>query len=237
MTQADSSFIYSAGGLEAMSGARRYYRWVLENFQPYLGKRVVEVGAGLGAFSWLLLRRAAPHRLFLIEPEEQYFSRLQKRFSKNARVELRRGYLEDHALTFQADSLLAVNVMEHIEDDALFLRSANKALLSGGTLLLFVPALPWLYGTIDRAAGHFRRYDRKLLRKKIEEAGFRVLHLFYFNFPGILSWLLIGKVLRLKNLTHQQVLRYDRWVVPWLSAVERRWRPPVGQSLVAIAKK
>jgi SAM-dependent methyltransferase len=202
-----------------------------------LGGKVIEVGAGLGTFSRFLLRGLALSRLFLIEPDPENFSRLKARFGKNARVEIKAGFLEDHVSHLQADSLVAVNVLEHIENDCLFLHAANRVLTSGGWLLLFVPAFAWLYGSVDEAAGHFRRYDKPSLRKKIEAAGFKVRHLSYFNLPGILSWFLIGKVLRLKTLTRGQILSYDRWVIPWLSAVERRWHPPLGQSLVAIAQK
>lgn len=237
MSKPAPSFTYSGTELEALSGAVHYYRWILSRFRAHLGKRAVEVGAGIGTFSEFLLKESSLSRLFLIEPDQENSARLRTHFDPDPRIEVRQGFLEDHALSLQADSVVAVNVLEHIRDDALFLRSAHEALKEGGTLLLFVPALAWLYGSLDEAAGHFRRYEKASLKRKIEGAGFRLLRLSFFNFPGILSWLLAVKLFRIRTLSRSQVVFYDRWVVPWLSAVEGRWEPPLGQSLLAVAQK
>lgn len=231
-----SPFTYSGTELEILGEAAQYYRWILGHFQTHLGKRVIEVGAGLGTFSEFLLNETSLSQLCLIEPDSENFSKLKTRYGERHNVEIRQGFLENHISSLRADSLVAVNVLEHVQDDTRFLRSAAQILVEDGTLLLFVPAVPWLYGSIDQAAGHFRRYDKASLRKKIEGAGFKLLHLSYFNFLGIFSWLLAGRVLRLRTLNRGPVLFYDRWIVPWLSAVERWWEPPLGQSLIAIAQ-
>ena len=235
--EAKAVFSYSGTELEALRGATYYYRWILSCFLPHVGKRVIEVGAGLGTFSEFILNETGASELFLIEPDSDHISLLTRRYGENPRVKIIQGHLEHRVDFFIVDSVIAVNVLEHVEDDEAFLRCAHKALAQGGTLLLFVPAFPWLYGTLDKVAGHFRRYDKALLRSKLKKAGFRVLDLFYFNFPGIVGWLLAGKVFRLKTLNTLQVQLYDKWVVPWVSRLEKHCKPVLGQSLVAIAEK
>src|SRR5262249_14276693 len=135
------------------------------------------------------------------------------------------------------DSLIAVNVIEHIADDAEFLRLALHMLVPGGTIILFAPALSILYGTLDKAFEHYRRYSKPELAGKLIQAGFHLESIRYLNFPGVATWFLAGKVLRRKTIRPSQVRMYDRWVVPWVSKLERRWEPPFGQSVLAVGKK
>jgi len=226
--------------LDALAEAKNYYRWILRRFRPFLGKRVVEVGAGIGTFSKFLLE-VGVDELILVEPAKNLFPILQQRFSGDPKVRVVHGYLEnlaDMGVTASGvDSIVLVNVLEHIEDDGRALKAAYRVLIPAGTLLLFVPALPWLYGTLDAAFGHARRYTKRSLSSKLTDAGFRILELRYFNLPGVISWFVAGKLLRRRTLQDRDVRLYDRWVVPWASRVEERWKPPVGQSLLAVGQK
>jgi hypothetical protein len=103
--------------------------------------------------------------------------------------------------------------------------------------LLFIPALPSLYGTLDKAFDHFRRYTKSSLAGKLKEAGFRVEYLRYMNFPGILSWFLAGRVFKKKTIRPLEVRVYDRWVIPCARLLERYWEPPAGQSIIAVGRK
>lgn len=234
-----TTFSYSGAELEALAGAKNYYRWILSYFGPHLGKRVIEVGAGIGSLSEFLLHSAHVSELVLVEPADNLFPLLQRRFSRNSRVQLVHGYLKSLSSTTygSADSVVLVNVLEHIEDDEVCLQAAHQLLAPQGTILLFVPALPRLYGTLDRIFGHFRRYTKSLLTQKLQQAGFCLVSLRYFNFPGVITWFLAGKVLRRSTLRPRDVRLYDQWGVPWISRLERRWEPPIGQSLIAIARK
>ena len=147
------------------------------------------------------------------------------------------GYLEDAGPAGSADAVVAVNVMEHVRDDDAFLRTAHRLLAPGGHALLFVPALPALFGTLDEAFEHFRRYTRPVLADRLREAGLEPLRVQYTNLPGVAAWWLSGKVLRRRTLTARDARLYDRWVVPWVSALERVWTPPLAQSLIAVARK
>ncbi|MHB8485786.1 MAG: class I SAM-dependent methyltransferase [Candidatus Acidiferrales bacterium] len=231
------SFVYSGTELDAMAEARNYCRWILDFFAPYLGKQVIEIGAGAGTFSELLLRINGISKLVLFEPGANLFPLLQKQFGDNPRVRLQSCSFDPSVLDETADSVVLVNVLEHILDDNALLLQIRQSLRPGGRVLLFVPALEWNYGSLDKAFEHHRRYSKRVLGKKLEGAGFRVEHARYVNFLGIASWFLAGKVLRQKTLRPSQVRWYDHWIIPWSFKLERIWEPPVGQSLVAVAAK
>lgn len=234
-----SSFAYSGTELDALTEAKNYYRCILSHFAPYVGKRVLEVGAGIGTFSEFLLKGTNAAELILLEPAVNLFPLLHQRFSHDPKVKLICAYLENISQTTQlrADSLVVVNVLEHIENPEAFLKAASHVLVPGGTILLFVPALPRIYGTLDEAFGHVQRYTKSLLASQLREAKFRIVCLRYFNLPGVITWLLVGRVLKQRILRSADVRFYDRWVVPWVSRLERRWEPPFGQSIIAIASK
>lgn len=236
---ATNSFSYSGTELEVLNGAKNYYRWILSHFAPYVTGRVIEVGAGVGNFSEFLLNGTNVSELILLEPADNLFPLLQQRFSRESRVKPVHGYLEDMSNTahLSAHSLLLVNVLEHIADDEAFLQAAHQLLIPGGTISLFVPALLQLYGTLDDAFAHYRRYTKSSLPYKLQKVGFQIVSLRYFNLPGVITWFLLGKVLRRRTLRPTDIRLYDRVVVPWISRLERYWEPPIGQSLIAIARK
>jgi SAM-dependent methyltransferase len=217
-----------------MAEANNYYRWILDNFSPHLGKRIVEIGAGIGTFAEHLLTRAPASELLLLEPADNNFPLLRERFADSPRVRTAHAYI-GQLEPRSADTLIAVNVMEHVEDDDGFLRAAHRSLDADGKLLLFVPALPQIFGTLDEAFEHFRRYTHSGLLAQLRRTGFHARRLSYMNFPGVLAWWMSGKVLRRRTVTSQSALLYDRWIVPWVAELERRWTPPFGQSLLAVA--
>jgi SAM-dependent methyltransferase len=234
---AGEGFAYSGTELDSMAEARNYYSWILGNFLPYIGPQVIEVGAGVGTLAAYLLAARPSSKFTLIEPAANLFPALKARHGNDPRVRVLQGTLEEHAAELTADSVIMVNVLEHVSDDDLCLRTLHGVLRSGGTLLLFVPALPWIYGTLDRAFDHYRRYTKAELRGKLARAGFRVGQLRYMNLPGVAAWYLVGKIMRRTTLRPASVRFYDRWVVPWWSRIEHRWAPPLGQSLLAVAVK
>ena len=232
-----SDFAYSGTELDAVAEAHNYYRWITDRFAPFLGRRIAEAGAGIGTVSELLLQRAAPEAMLLIEPDRGNAQALKRRFAKDPRVSVHHGYLEDADPAFAADTIVAVNVLEHVGRPAGFLDAAYERLTPGGALLILVPALPALYGSLDKAFEHYRRYTRPELEKDLSDAGFEIEQLHYMNVVGIAGWFVAGKVMRRTTLGRGQVRFYDRWVIPWLRRVESVVHPPLGQSLIAIARK
>ncbi|MHB8413057.1 MAG: class I SAM-dependent methyltransferase [Candidatus Acidiferrales bacterium] len=233
----NDDFVYSGTELDAMAEARNYCRWILSFFSPYLGETVVEIGAGTGTFSQLLLNSARTAELVLFEAAGNLFPSLRKRFAGDPRVHVYFGSFEPSVLREPVDSIVLVNVLEHILDDVALLSQIQRSLRPGGSLLLFVPALEWNYGSLDKAFEHHRRYTKATLRKKLQDANFRIERMRYANLPGVAAWFFAGKVLRRKALTPSDVRFYDRWIVPWCSRLEMALEPPIGQSLMVVALK
>jgi SAM-dependent methyltransferase len=231
------AFSYSGEELDAMTAAVNYYRWIARRFAPWLGDRVVEVGAGIGTFAGHLREAAPGARLTLVEPAGNNYPHLRARFAGDPRVRTLQGYLHDLDEPGSATSVVAVNVMEHVRDDAAFLAAAHRLLAPGGHALVFVPALAALYGTLDEALEHFRRYTRPELEERLRGAGLTPLRVAYTNLPGVAAWWLTGRVLRKRTMHAREVGIYDRWVIPWVQRLERVWTPPLGQSLIAVARK
>jgi SAM-dependent methyltransferase len=231
------TFSYRGSELEAMAQARNYYRWILRIAKPYLGRRVAEIGAGVGNFAAILIEEVPIQELFLIEPARNLHSQLEGRFGRDPRVRIVKDVLSD-AFAFQGlQSLVAINTIEHIENDEEFLQLTYKALAPGGTVVLFAPALQAIFGSLDQSFDHFRRYNKRILIKLLQNAGFSLEKSLYLNFPGIISWFLAGKILRQQTLGMRQVRFYDTWAIPVIARIEHFCSPPLGQSILAIARK
>jgi SAM-dependent methyltransferase len=133
---------------------------------------------------------------------------------------------------------MSFNVLEHIEDDVGVLRNVFNCLPSGGRFVCFVPAMPILFGAMDEALGHFRRYTRRELTRKAGEAGFRVVSIHYLNAVGCFLWFINGRILRSTGEGRDLALvTFDRFVVPLIRMLEARVKPPFGQSLLLVAEK
>ena len=232
-----TEFNYSGTELDALAEAKNYYNWVVKQFEPFLGPTVVEVGAGIGTFSEYLLRSPKVQSLLAIEPAANTLPHLETRFSGSKNVQVLRGYLKDHYQSISADALVAVNVLEHVEDDAEFLREAFSAIVPGGHLLLFVPATPAIYGSLDKVFEHHRRYTRASLRSVIEKAGWVPRRISYMNMPGIAAWFMAGRILRKTSIAPNDAKAYDRLMIPWISRLEALMPPPIGSNLIAIATR
>ena len=237
VTALTEHFSYSGTELDAVAEATNYYNWIVDSFAGHVGDRCVEAGAGIGTVAALLLSRAAPRALTLIEPAENNVPVLRERFVGDSRVKVYHGYLEDLADSLESDSVIAVNVLEHVENDDGFLRASYKVLAPGGALLLLVPALPAIFGSLDQAFDHFRRYTRSGLRTSLVAAGFEIERLHYLNMVGVAAWFVSGRVLHRRTLGRGQVRFYDRWIIPFVRRIESLVPVPVGQSILAIARK
>jgi SAM-dependent methyltransferase len=227
---------YPGRDLEAMVFAKRYHTWILDLFTPYLGGDVLEVGAGSGNFSRMLLS-CDPASLLAIEPSPEMFSRLCDWAATDPRVRVHRGTLGSADVPAgNIDSILYVNVLEHIQDDAAELAVAYAALRPGGTLLLYVPALSFLYSDFDRRIGHYRRYEKTGLEHLAVSAGFQIERCHFVDLLGVLPWYVSMRLLK-GDLSPRAVALYDLLGTPitrWLEAIVT---PPVGKNLALIGRK
>ncbi len=227
---------YEGQDLEALSDMPRYTGWILEHFARHIHGRVVEIGAGIGNVSVRYVEQL--DEALLVEPAANLHERLKERVAHLPHVHTANALLEDvdPALVREPfDAALLVNVLEHVEDDAALLRHIHGLLKPGGALLLFVPALPWLYGTLDRRIHHVRRYLKPELADLLRAAGFQIGTLRYFDLLGIAPWLVAGRVVKTQEFNQSGAQWYDRLGVPVTRWLEERVEPLLGKSLIAIA--
>jgi SAM-dependent methyltransferase len=234
MKLADSMRTAHSLGLEDLSMAVRYRRYLFELLEPHLGDSVLEVGAGLGDFAAQLTGR---RRLVVTDSDPFCVWSLRQRLGDRPEVEV--GTLDlqgEVAVGWPVESVVAINVLEHLEDDVRALGTLRSLVVPGGNLLVLVPGYPSLYGEFDRVVGHRRRYTPAALRHAVEAAELDVEVLKPVNLPGALAWWAAVRVGRRARPTPALVKLYDRFVVPLVCILERRFEPPFGQSLLCVAR-
>ncbi len=229
---------YDGQDLEALADMPNYTTALLEPMRAHLRGRVIEVGAGIGNVSKHYIDGV--ERALLVEPANNLYERLQERFSGDGHVETTCAALEEvdaDLLADPFDAAVLVNVLEHIPDDRATVERLHTLLRPGGALLLFVPAHPWLYGSLDELVHHCRRYTRSGLRDLVEQAGFEIETLHFFDCLGVVPWFVVGRVLRRRRFDDAGVRLYDRFGVPLTGLLEGLIVPPFGKSLLCIAQK
>ena len=226
---------YQEQALEALRLSPRYAAWLFDRCRPYLGKRVLDIGAGIGTFSTLAAQHA--DEVVAVEPEARFASLLSERFAEERCVKVARleaGRLGPGTLGLPFDSIMCLNVLEHIEDDLDALVRLGAQLKPSGHLLLLVPAHPSLYGPLDEGIGHFRRYTKRKLGEKLSSAGFATTELRYVNPVGWAAWLFYARLLRRKALSTGGARGFDA-IVPIVRPLDVL-RLPFGLSLWAVAR-
>lgn len=222
--------------LEIMSAAPRYNRWQYDVIAPWLGRRILEVGSGIGNMSEHIVA-AGPDLVVLTDVDEWYRERLRERFAGQPKVRVDALMLPDPGAAGRLgglglDTIVALNVVEHIADDVGTLRTMRDLVVPGGRVVILVPALPALFGTLDTALGHYRRYSRRTLGASFAKAGLRLRAMFWYNRIGVFGWWWNGRVRKVDRIPVGQLRAFDR-LVPVLR-FERCLPLPFGQSLVAI---
>lgn len=223
--------------LERMDGAVHYNQWLGRRFREHLGRRVLEIGAGIGTVTREL--ESGRELLIALEVERFYVDRLKNLFRGKPHV---RPYLSDVALAdweaLQAerlDTIVLSNVLEHIPDDGAAVRRFRQILTPGGRVVILVPALQQLFGAIDEAVGHHRRYTPATLRAVLEENGFQVETLEWMNLAGLPGWFINSRLLRRRSVPKLQLKLYDT-LAPLIARAESHVKLPVGMSLFAVAR-
>jgi SAM-dependent methyltransferase len=198
---------------------------------------VLDHGAGTGSLSSALLNAGA-RTLVVVEPDPELVTILRQRFGGQSNVEVVPGTLDAYLRDVgpeSVDCIVSANVLEHIEDDRACLATMRALLRPNGSVCLYVPARPELYGTLDHAVGHHRRYTRGELTEKLAGAGFDVRRAEYRNLVGVLPWLVAGRIMKKQSVGRTSIRLVDRVVVPLCCSLENVVTPPYGLNLVAIA--
>ena len=213
----------------------RYRRYQYELIAPYCGRSILEVGAGLGEFAEQFDDR---DRLVLTDVDPAAVAVMARRFAERPEVEVRQLELgKPPDLTRPVASVVAINVLEHIDDDTGGLRSLATAVEVGGSLVLWVPGYQQLYGEFDRRVGHVRRYTPSSLARVVRQAGLDVELVKPVNLLGGVAWWLTVSRGGVSSPDPRMVAAFDRWVVPLTKALERVVRVPFGQSVLCVARK
>jgi len=216
-----------------LQSATHYNQWIFSHVQPHLSGRTLEVGCGNGNFSTLIAQNCS--ELLAVDLDDTYTQQTQARL---------KGYEHAQALTMDAtkmdcaqafDTIIMLDVLEHIEDDVSVLSRLREQLTPTGKLIVKVPAIEALYNSLDKAVGHHRRYSATALSNVIAQANFSPPMLQYFNMAGIFGWWLNGALGKVTP-PGEQVGWFDK-CVPLFQVVESVVPCPTGLSLFAIATK
>ncbi len=203
--------------LDALAGTQRFNTWMSDTIQRFVGTRVMEVGAGIGNIT----RRLSPgrQRYLATDLDAEHLARLRVRFQGRPNLTTAQCDLSSSASfaphAGQFDTVVCLNVLEHIEDDLGGLRNIHSALASGGRAIILVPQDQSIYGTLDKVLGHFRRYSESQLRARMEEAGFRVEQVLHFNRVTRPGWYVNGRILRREDFGRFQLRVFDTLVPLW----------------------
>jgi SAM-dependent methyltransferase len=223
----------------AMADAANYMSWILGAFGPYLRSPILEIGVGHGSYA-KQLKELGPY--IGVDIDADSVAEARKRFPD---LEFEVADITDTSFREQLaprglESIICLNVLEHIEDHQSAVDSLAGTLQPGGHLLVIVPALEALYNDLDRLAGHHRRYRRDQMQELMGNAGLEVVKTDYFNSVGGLGWW----VNRLKrhnslndNAVNAQITFFDKWLVPISRGIDPITRSFFGQSVIAVGRK
>lgn len=220
----------AAVNTEEGSDKPRYRRYQYDLIAPYCGRTVLEVGAGLGEFAALFTDR---ERVVVTDVDHEAVEVMRQRFHDRPEIEVRRldadgGVQVDEPV----HSVVAINVLEHFDDDVSMLRSLARLVLPGGSIVVWVPGYQALYGEFDQRVGHFRRYSPATLRSAAWQAGLHQDVVRPVNLLGGLAWWLAVRTGGAGSPDTRLVGIYDQVVVPVSRALDRWLRVPFGQSVL-----
>ena len=236
-------------GDRTMSGALpeafRYHRYLYERLRPFLGSRVWEIGAGYGQYTTMMLDDGLD--VLATDIDDRMLVALRDRERRDllttARVDLTRESTIASCAEWCPDSVLCLNVLEHIEDDRRALAWLHRHLEASCRAVFLTPALPRLYGFMDSEAGHVRRYTRATLTAAFASAGWTVEKSFYMNAIGGAGWFVRNRVVppRSKDLdsprVNDDIRFFDKWLVPATRALDPLFGKFFGQSVVVVATR
>jgi SAM-dependent methyltransferase len=222
--------------LSEMEHARRFNFWMGKTLRPFIGDRVLEIGAGIGT----LTNQFIPRERYVASDINPHYLRYLQSYSFGKPylhvVKVDAGNREDfNGFEEKFDTALMINVLEHVPDEGVALRNLWSSLEAGGRAVILVPQHPSLYGSLDEVLLHRERYTAATLQSALTDAGFRIEKMFDFNRVSVPGWWLNGKVLRRKRFSRIQLKILDL-VMPLLSRVDRLW-PWRGLSLIAVGVK
>lgn len=227
--------------LETLAEAVHYNEFVHDLMRPYLGRSVLELGTGIGNLTpWFL---SGGTNVTAIDIDANLIRIHKERVGPKPGLTLECVSIQDLArrpgMPGSFDAVVSSNVLEHIPDGTVgeVAKAMHVLLKPGGHSVHWVPAFPAIYGSLDEAFGHERRYTKTSAKRLFEQAGFQIRSLSYWNMPGFFGWWLYGRILRVRSIPRSSALTFDRYVLPVLRRIEAYLPKPFGQSLLIVARK
>ena len=222
--------------LVSFTNAHKFNKWLCDIIRPYVGDYVLEIGAGIGNITQKLIPR---RRYIASDCDPFYVNVLNNMAVKRPGLEAQKIDATETEnfdnLLDSVDTIICINVLEHIKDDDKALENFRRSLIKGGRLIVLVPLWQWLYSPLDKEIGHVKRYMKNALVTLLRKNGYEIEKLIDFNKVGLPGWLLNGKILRRKRITKYQMKLYDSLVFLWrIIDVILPW-PSL--SIVVIARK
>lgn len=220
--------------LEIFNEAKKFNAWMYSKIANYVGNSVLEIGSGIGNITELI----SADLVYATDFSKHYVSILKEKFSNNLNISPRYfDITKINSANFEQniDTIICLNVLEHIEDDDSALNNINTILDMNGFLLLLVPFSNSLYCETDRLLGHYRRYSIETLSSVVQRNGFSVIKIFHFNLFGGIGWYINGKIFNQSKLSGSSINLFEK-LVPIFKVIESV-RMPFGASLICIAKK
>lgn len=222
--------------LEVLEGAENYNKWIADSVKRHMTGPVLEIGAGTGNISQYFIKVT---NFVITDTDQVLVKTLKTRFKKYKRVTVQSLDISkpQGSNKHSFSTVFAVNVFEHIKDDITAMRNTHSLLKKNGKFILLVPAKRFAYTKLDKNLGHFRRYEKDELREKLEQTGFVVEKVYFFNIVGLLSWMVRDRIEKNNvQLDPGQIALFDK-IVPFLRVIETVIPVPIGISLIAVARK
>jgi SAM-dependent methyltransferase len=216
-----------------MPAAWRYRDWITDLITPYLGARPLLLAAGEGDYAQAWIDRGVP--LVVSEEDPRQVQALRARFAGVPGVDVRRVCIPPEGETDRYTAVIALNVLEHVDDDEGALRGLRDLLEPHGALIVMVPACPMAMSAFDRRIGHLRRYWLRELVALAGHAGLCVQEVRYFNSLGLLAWIIGVRMLRLTPEPGLMLTAWDTLGISTLRMLEQHWAPPFGKALFMVA--
>lgn len=221
-----------ASTLENMSQARFYNKWVLDKFKKFLKDEILEVGCGIGNFTAIL---SGFGKVYAIDVDKSLIEKIKK----NDQIKAGFGDIEKNIYFFKDkrfNTIVCINVLEHIKEDFKTLQNMYNLLQKGGKLILLVPTHSFLYGEIDQTIGHYRRYDPSSITQRLIDIGFVIKFKRRLNLLGAIGWFIAGRILKNKQVEEDKVKLFNI-ISPLFLLMENFIEPIVGTSVLLVAEK
>ncbi len=232
--QTEQASDYIGDELTLFADAVNWKNYWSNTLEPLVGDKVLEVGAGIGSNTALLRRRN--QNWTALEPDQTQANKIENSYPNDDKLEIVCGFLSDISAEKQYDTLIYIDVLEHIEDDLAEVKAAMMRLKTGGKLIVLSPAHQRFFSPFDKAVGHFRRYNKAMLRG-LTPSNAAIEKLFYMDSVGCLASYANAVLLEASMPTKRQIWLWDKFMVPISKVLDVLFNYSVGKTVIAVWKK